>query len=775
MAQKKFNTEQIVRVLRSATKMAASMDHEYVTLEHLLSVLIEERDVQVVFEALHVDAQSIKANLDELLNSGIIPKSFIQGRPPEQTDTLKHTVQATVGQVMLSNREQALPSDLLIGLLQTENSNASVVLHNNGMTLLALKEYMSHGSSDGSTPPRQGPSFGPDGEPRQKDITNIEDAKKLLEKYCVNLNEVAKTGTIDPVIGRESEIASIIQVCARRRKNNVVMTGEPGVGKTAIAEGLAQLIVRGEVPTILSKSTVFSLEVGNLIAGTKFRGDFEERMKHVLTALTFIESPILFIDEIHMIMGAGAGNQGGMDIANLLKPALAKGVIRCIGSTTFDEYRKHFEKDRALIRRFHKIDIHEPSIENSKLILRGLRDKYSEYHGVTYTDEALDAAVDLTARFVQNQFLPDKAIDVIDAAGARQSVRDADKELIITDELIQQEVAKIAKIPEQSVQTDERAKLMILGESMHAKVFGQEDAIETLNDAVMISRAGLREDNKPSGSYLFVGPTGVGKTEMARTLSDVLGIPLVKFDMSEYMESHSVSKLIGAPPGYVGHGEGGAGAGLLTNKIEENPHCVLLLDEIEKAHPDVFNVLLQVMDDGKLTNSNGKTVHFNNVFVIMSSNAGARDQAKAALGFTMENRNGDEDKVINQLFSPEFRNRLDAIVKFKSLKRENMVQIVEKFTGVIIDNLSKRGITLVFSDAAKALLADKGYDPAMGARPLARVIQEMVKKPLSRELIFNGLTTGDMVKIDVVDGKIDVQTFKVTDALDSVNLEPIAA
>lgn len=530
---------------------------------------------------------------------------------------------------------------------------------------------------------------------------------------------------------------------------------------TAIAEGLAQLIVQNNVPSVLRDSTVFSLDIGNLIAGTRFRGDFEERMKHVLQALSFIDNPILFIDEIHMIMGAGSGSQGGMDVANLLKPALAKGKIRCIGSTTFEEYRKHFEKDRALVRRFHKLDVHEPSIENTKLILRGLRDGYSKYHGVTYTDEALDAAVDLTSRFVQNRFLPDKAIDVMDSAGARQRVKDESKDEIITAEHIQFEVAKIAKIPEQTVKTDERAKLIVLEKAMRDTVFGQDAAITTLTDAVMIARAGLREDNKPSGAYMFVGPSGTGKTELSRQLATVLGVPLIKFDMSEYMEKHSVAKLIGAPPGYVGHGEGGAGSGLLTNEIENNPHCVLLLDEIEKAHPDIFNILLQVMDDGKLTNSNGKTVYFNNVFLIMTSNAGARDAAKAALGFTMQHRNGEEDVAIKATFAPEFRNRLDAIVKFVPLKREHMLQIVDKFTNVMVKTLSNRGISLVFTDEAKGLLADKGYDPAMGARPLGRVITDLVKKPLSREIVFNDLVDGDIVHVTVVDGSIKVTAHKL--------------
>lgn len=770
MTQKKeFNTDQIMRVIRNSTKLASSHEHEYVTLEHMLTVLIDEASVLDILTGMKIDCAAMKTRLDDLLTSTVMPK-VDPGTRPAQTDTLKHTVQHVVAQVMFSSREEAIPSDLLVGILQQDNSYANYFLQEAGLTLLTLKEYLSHGDDSGSSAgsgSRQ-QAYGADGEPKQKEISSKEEAIKLLAKYCSNLNEVAANGSIDPVIGRETEVATIVQMCARRHKNNIVMVGEPGVGKTAIAEGLAQMIVNKKVPQILLDSVVYSLDVGNLVAGTRFRGDFEERMKHVLAALSFIEHPILFIDEIHMIMGAGTGNQGGMDIANLLKPALAKGTIRCIGSTTFEEYRKHFEKDRALIRRFHKLDINEPSIENAKLILRGLRDSYGTYHGVTYTDEAIDSAVELTSRFVQNRFLPDKAIDVIDAAGARQRVKDEEKDLIITAEHIQFEVAKIAKIPEQTVKTDERAKLMALDASMRATVFGQDSAIDTLTDAVMISRAGLREDNKPSGSYLFVGPTGSGKTELTRQLATVLGVPLVKFDMSEYMEKHSVAKLIGAPPGYVGHGEGGAGSGLLTNEIENNPHCVLLLDEIEKAHPDVFNLLLQVMDDGKLTNSNGKTVYFNNVFVIMTSNAGARDAAKSALGFTMQNRNGEEDKTINSTFSPEFRNRLDAIVKFNSLKRENMLQIVDKFTSAIVSNLKQRGIALVFTDSARAMLADKGYDPAMGARPLARVIQELIKKPLSRELIFNDLSDGDVVNVDVIDGSILVKSHKLSMVVDTV-------
>jgi ATP-dependent Clp protease ATP-binding subunit ClpA len=759
--QREFNTTEVVRVLRSANDLAHSFGHEYTTLEHMLHEMLDEVEIQDILTALRVDYERIQNTLHDLLsNPDALPKVFDETQRPVETDTLRNVLQQSVAQVMFSNRKEARPRDLLIGILQQDNSDAAYLLKEQGLTGLALKEFLSHGGSVVPGVPNQQPGA-QGGEPgaMPKDITNQEEAIAFLGRFTTNLNEVAEKGKIDPVIGRETEVETIVLMTARRTKNNVIMVGEPGVGKTAIAEGLAVKIVNKEVPDTIVDGVVYSLNVGDLLAGTKYRGDFEERMKLILKALTFVEKPVLFIDEIHMIMGAGAGStQGSMDVANLLKPALAKGNLRCIGSTTFEEYRKHFEKDRALVRRFQKMDVLEPTVENCKLIMRGLRGAYESFHGVTFTDEALDRAVELTSKYVQNRFLPDKAIDVIDAAGARQRIRPVDqRETTITVEHVQFEVSRIAKIPAETVNNDEMAQLQNLETALKTVVFGQDVAIDTVVDAVMVSRSGLREENKPSGAFLFVGPTGVGKTEVAKQLSSTLGVPLVRFDMSEYMEKHSVSKLIGAPPGYVGHGEGGSGNGLLTNEIENKPHCVLLLDEIEKAHPDVFNLLLQVLDDGRLTNSNGKTVHFTHVTIIMTSNAGAREATKNTVGFNgPAKKNGADDGVIERMFTPEFRNRLDAIVKFVALQKSNMLQVVDKFLKTLVEQLNRKDMKLVVSQDALEYLADKGYSPDMGARPLSRLINDEIKKPMSRMIVFKQVVEGGIINVDLVGGKLIV-------------------
>lgn len=757
--QTEFDRVEVTSIVTEAFNLARTYDHEFVTQEHLMLALLDYDEIKEIFTAFKVDQVAFRNDLETHITSGVIPNAPV-GFPVRQTERLSQIIQHVIAHAMFTKRKQANAADLLLGLAENDEGHVGVLLASVGIDALSLKEH--YGMLTNGDPFQQGQQRGPDGEIRQKDITTKEEAVKFLEKYTINLNDVAAKGDIDPVIGRETEVAEIIQVTARRRSNNVIMVGDPGVGKTAIAEGLAHMIVNGKVPSLIQDSVVYSLEIGNLIAGTKFRGDFEERMKHVLTALTFIENPILFIDEIHMIMGAGAGStQGGMDVANLLKPALAKGKLRCIGSTTYEEYRKYFEKDRALMRRFQKLDVKEPSIENCKLILRGLRASYEAYHGVTFTDDALDKAVDLTARFMPSQQLPDKAINILDAAGSRQRVKDADKITVIDSALIQAEVSRVAHIPVERVDGNEREELITLEKRLRDGVFGQDEALVALTDGVIISRAGLRDDNKTAGSYLFTGPTGVGKTETAKILAASLGLELVRFDMSEYMEKHSVSALIGTAPGYVGYGEGGAGSGLLINAIEEKPRCVLLLDEIEKAHPDIFNVFLQVFDEGKLTSRSGKSVPFNQVIVIMSSNAGASDAAKAPLGFTMENR-ADEDKAtVNTLFTPEFRNRLDAIVRFKSLARDNMLRIVKKFMAVVIGKVTAKGITLNISDEAYSLLAEKGYDPKMGARPLGRLIDEKIKKPLSRTMIFDQLGDGSVVDVVVENGEIKVVSHSV--------------
>jgi ATP-dependent Clp protease ATP-binding subunit ClpA len=747
------------RVLMTAYQTAVQLQHEYITLEHLLIALLTEPAVQKMVDDLGGDVNAVLEKLDEAFQYGLVPLS---SRDPIETNTLKTVVQTAIAQVMFSGREEVFATDLIVSILRQDNSPACNFLNEEGISLDGVKEYLSHGAGSVGSPARGGgpAAMGPDGQ-QQASIKSKEDAIAFLEQFAKNLNELAAQGEIDPMIGREDEVDQLVVITARRTKNNGVLLGNPGVGKSAIAEGLALKIINKEVPEVLQSSTVYSLDVGSLVAGTKFRGEFEERVKNVLKALEFIDEPILFIDEIHMIMGAGSGSQGSMDAANLLKPALARGKLRVIGATTFEEYQKHFEKDKALMRRFQKVQVDEPSIEDAKKILRGVQSKYEDHHGVTYTPAAIDKAVELTAQYVKNQFLPDKAFDVIDAAGARDRARgEANRIKVIDVEQIQFEVSKIAKIPKETVGDDEVTKLRKLEENMHERVYGQDMAIESLVNSVYMSRAGLREENKPAGSYLFAGPTGVGKTELARCLADTLGVPLVKFDMSEYMESHTVSKLIGSPPGYVGHGEGGAGSGLLTAAIEQSPNCVLLLDEIEKAHPNVFNILLQVFDDAKLTNSNGKTVYFDNVYVIMTSNAGAAASQTNSIGFGKQTKTTEIDKAVEKTFTPEFRNRLDAVVKFNPLRAENMVQIVNKFLKVLVDKATKKGIELVVTPDAMAKLAELGFDPKMGARPLARVIDDKIKKPLSREIIFGNHPEGTIVTVDLTDDELTFGTSK---------------
>lgn len=746
------------RVLMTAYQTAVQLQHEYITLEHLLIALLTEPAVQKMVDDLGGDVDAVLEKLDEAFQYGLVP---VSNRDPIETTTLKTVVQTAIAQVMFSGREEVFATDLIVSILRQENSPACNFLNEEGITLNNVKEYLSHGVGSVGAPARSGgAAMGPDGQ-QQASIKNKEEAIAFLEQFAKNLNTEAADGKIDPMIGREDEVDQLVVITARRTKNNGVLLGNPGVGKSAIAEGLALKIVNKEVPEVLHNSTVYSLDVGSLVAGTKFRGEFEERVKNVLKALEFVDEPILFIDEIHMIMGAGSGSQGSMDAANLLKPALARGKLRVIGATTFEEYQKHFEKDKALMRRFQKVQVDEPSVEDAKKILRGVQSKYEEHHGVTYTPEAIDKAVELTAQYVKNQFLPDKAFDVIDAAGARDRARgEANRIKVIDVEQIQYEVAKIAKIPKETVGDDEITKLRKLEENMHERLFGQDQAIESLVNSVYMSRAGLREDNKPAGAYLFAGPTGTGKTELARTLADTLGVPLIKFDMSEYMESHTVSKLIGSPPGYVGHGEGGAGSGLLTAAIEQSPNCVLLLDEIEKAHQNVFNILLQVFDDARLTNSNGKTVYFDNVYVIMTSNAGAAAAQSTPIGFGNQTKTTEIDKAVEKTFTPEFRNRLDAVIKFNPLRPENMVQIVNKFLKALIDKATKKGIELVVTPDAMAKLAELGFDPKMGARPLGRVIDDKIKKPLSREIIFGNHPEGSVVTVDVKDGEFTFGTSK---------------
>ncbi len=627
-------------------------------------------------------------------------------------------------------------------------SHAVYFLQVQDMSRLDAVNFIAHGISKVPGEARRRPVNGADDEANSEKV--VRKGHEALETYCVDLNRKARDGRIDPLIGRELEIERTIQILCRRNKNNPLFVGDPGVGKTALAEGLAWRIVRGEVPDVLKNATIFALDMGSLLAGTRYRGDFEERLKNVISELEAAPGAILFIDEIHTVVGAGATSGGSMDASNILKPSLASGTLRCMGSTTYKEYRNHFEKDRALVRRFQKIDIYEPSIEDTIKILHGLKGCFEAHHNVKYSSEALKSAVELSAKYINDRKLPDKAIDVIDEVGAaRMLLPPHRRRTNVTVRDVEEVVAKIARIPPKSVSSDDKKALATLERDLKTVVFGQDRAIEALASAIKLARAGLREPEKPIGSYLFSGPTGVGKTEVARQLALILGIELVRFDMSEYMERHSVSRLIGAPPGYVGFDQGG----LLTDAIDKQPHAVLLLDEIEKAHPDLFSILLQVMDHGKLTDHNGKSVDFRNVILIMTTNAGAADLAKAAIGFEREVRVGDDSEAIERLFTPEFRNRLDANIGFAGLTPEIVGLVVDKFVMLLEAQLADRQVTIELTDEARKWLAERGYDQRFGARPLGRVIQEHIKKPLAEELLFGRLEKGGIVQVKIVDGK----------------------
>ena len=749
-------SEEVIRTLYRAVEDAKLRSHEAVTLEHLLAALLREEDVLGILSGLKIDVPAVETAIEGFLAGEFINK--ISGDNPMPTRSFDEVVTRAIGTAMFLPRGKPMPIDLLVHLLQqpVDDSFAVTCLVQAGLSSLTLKRYIAHGTSDEQPQAQQVP--GPDGMMPQREINSPEEAVKVLAKYTANLNETAGEGGIDPLIGRENEVNTIVQILARRGKNNVALVGEPGVGKTAIAEGLAAKIVAKQVPEVLENSVVYSLDVGALMAGTRFRGDLEERLKHVLKSLEFIPNSILFIDEMHTIMGTGSGQQGSLDIANLLKPALSKGTLKCIGSTTNEEYRKHFEKDRALLRRFKRVDVNEPSIEDSKAILFGLRERYETFHSVKFTDAALEAAVDLTARYVTNQLLPDKAIDIIDNAGARQRVAPTGTRLVeIGLSEIEAEVSKVAKIPEQTIASAEGDRLERLESDLRSAVFGQDAALTVLADAVFVSRSGLRDVNKPEGAFLFAGPTGVGKTEAARQLAKTLGVPLLKYDMSEFMEKHSVAKLIGSPPGYTGYGDGAAGSGKLVNDIEQNPHAILLLDEIEKAHSDVFNILLQVMDDSRLTSMSGKTVSFRNIIIIMTTNAGAAESSKPGIGFGASATGGDPMGAIRKLFAPEFRNRLDAIVQFDTLKHENVLKVVDKFLAALLGQAAERQVTITVTDEAKNWLSKYGFDPAMGARPLARAIHEQIKTPLSRLMVTGPLKTGGTCSVAVRDNKIVVE------------------
>ncbi len=743
--------------LHRALALANERHHEYATLEHLLLALTEDQDAVAVLRACGVDIDGLRRDLSNYIDEELA--SLITNRAEEAKPTagFQRVLQRAAIHVQSSGREEVTGANVLVAVFSERESNAVYYLQQQEMTRLDAVNYISHGIAKVPGHETGGSVSGVDEDADAETV--VKKGKEALTAYCVNLNEKARDGNIDPLIGREHEVERTIQILARRQKNNPLYVGEPGVGKTAIAEGLAKRIEEDDVPEVLAGATIYTLDMGALLAGTRYRGDFEERLKAVMSEIESIPGAILFIDEIHTVIGAGATSGGAMDASNLLKPALAGGKLRCIGSTTYKEYRNYFEKDRALTRRFQKIDVNEPSIEDAVKILRGLKPYYEEHHDVRYTEQAIRTAVELSARYIGDRKLPDSAIDVIDEVGAAQTlvpVSKRKKTVGVKD--IEGVVAKIARIPPKSVSRDDRTALQNLDRDLKTMVFGQDQAIEALSSAIKLARAGLREPEKPIGSYLFSGPTGVGKTEVARQLARSLGIELTRFDMSEYMERHSVSRLIGAPPGYVGFDQGG----LLTDAVDQHPHSVLLLDEIEKAHPDLFNILLQVMDHGKITDHNGKTIDCRNVILIMTTNAGAADLAKPAIGFGSTKREGDDEEAINRMFSPEFRNRLDAVIGFKNLTPAVMSKVVDKFIMELEVQLGDRDVTIDLDEKARKWLAERGYDEAFGARPLARVIQEHVKKPLAEELLFGKLAKGGTVKVAVSDGKLtfDLQESK---------------
>ena len=735
--------------LHRALALANERQHEFATLEHLLMALTEDPDAGSVMRACSVEVDDLRQNLGEYLDEELSNLVYESDEDAKPTAGFQRVIQRALIHVQSSGREQVTGANVLVAIFSERESHAAFFLQQQEMTRLDAVSYISHGIAKAPGKAEQRTVEG-----AEEDIERegqVRQGTEALEAYCVNLNDKARAGKIDPLIGREQEVERTIQILCRRSKNNPLFVGEPGVGKTAIAEGLARRIVEEEVPDVLKNATIFCLDMGSLLAGTRYRGDFEERVKAVVNELEDYEGAILFIDEIHTVIGAGATSGGAMDASNLLKPALASGSIRCVGSTTYKEFRNYFEKDRALLRRFQKIDISEPSIEDSVKILRGLKPYYEEFHKTHYTNDAIRAAVDLSARYINDRNLPDKAIDVIDEVGAAQMLLPPSrrrKTIGVKD--VEAMVAKIARIPPTSVSKNDAETLRNIDTDLKAVVFGQDKAIAALASAIKLARAGLREPDKPIGNYLFSGPTGVGKTEVARQLANILGVELIRFDMSEYMERHTVSRLIGAPPGYVGFDQGG----LLTDSIDQHPHAVLLLDEIEKAHPDLFNILLQVMDHGKLTDHNGKHVDFRNVILIMTTNAGAQEMSQQAIGFGRGLKEDEDEEAIKKMFSPEFRNRLDATIHFNGLSIEIIKRVVEKFVGELEDQLADRKVDIKLTAEARAWIAEKGYDKVYGARPLARFIQEHIKKPLAEELLFGKLTKGGSVRVTLKDDKL---------------------
>tara|TARA_R110002124_G_scaffold11573_9_gene54887 strand:+ start:1939 stop:4278 length:2340 start_codon:yes stop_codon:yes gene_type:complete len=748
------------QAIHAALALANARRHEFATLEHLLLALIDEPDAARVMQACSVEVEDLRKTLLEFVEDDLSNLvTDVDGSEAVPTAAFQRVIQRAAIHVQSSGRTEVTGANVLVAIFAERESNAAYFLQEQDMTRYDAVNFIAHGVAKDPAFGESRPVSGADPQDDNSADTGASspegDGKEsALAKYCVDLNAKSRHGDVDPLIGREHEVERCIQVLCRRRKNNPLLVGDPGVGKTAIAEGLARKIVSGETPAVLSQTTIYSLDMGALLAGTRYRGDFEERLKAVMTELENHDDAVLFIDEIHTVIGAGATSGGAMDASNLLKPALQGGKLRCMGSTTYKEFRQHFEKDRALSRRFQKIDVNEPSVEDSIKILQGLKPYFEDHHSIRYTADAIKTAVELSSRYINDRKLPDKAIDVIDEAGAAQHlVAESKRRKTIGTKEIEAVVAKIARIPPKNVTKDDAEVLKDLEKSLKRVVFGQDNAIEALSSAIKLARAGLREPEKPIGNYLFAGPTGVGKTEVAKQLADSLGVELLRFDMSEYMEKHAVSRLIGAPPGYVGFDQGG----LLTDGVDQHPHCVLLLDEMEKAHPDVYNILLQVMDNGQLTDHNGRTVNFRNVILIMTSNAGATELAKSAIGFGRDRREGEDTAAIERTFTPEFRNRLDAVISFAPLGKDVIRQVVEKFVLQLEAQLMDRNVTIELSAPAAEWLGEKGYDDKMGARPLGRVIQEHIKKPLAEELLFGKLAKGGVVQVGIKDGKIDLR------------------
>ena len=748
-----FSTH-LEKSLRRALGLANERHHEYATLEHLLLALTEDRDALAVLNACSVEIDALRRDLARYLDEqlrNLVAEGVEDARP---TAGFQRVIQRALIHVQSSGREEVTGANVLVAVFSERESHAVYFLQQQDMTRLDAVSYISHGvaKSLGASEDRR-----VRGTEEDADEDGPRKGAQALSAYCLDLNAKASAGRTDPLIGREQEIDRTVQILCRRGKNNPLLVGDAGVGKTAIAEGLALRIVDGSVPEVLRDACIFSLDMGSLLAGTRYRGDFEERVKAVLVELEKDPNAILFIDEIHTIIGAGATSGGAMDASNLLKPALANRALRCIGSTTYKEYRGVFEKDRALARRFQKIDVAEPSVDDTVKILRGLKPYFEDYHRVRYTQEAVRTAVELSARYINDRRLPDKAIDVIDEVGAAEKLKpESRRRKVIGVREVEGVVAKIARIPPKSVSRDDRQVLRNLERDLSTVVFGQDPAVEALASSIKLARAGLREPEKPIGCYLFSGPTGVGKTEVARQLASTMGLQLVRFDMSEYMERHSVSRLIGAPPGYVGFDQGG----LMTDAVDQNPHVVLLLDEIEKAHPDVFNLLLQVMDYGKLTDNNGKAVDFRNVILVMTSNAGASELHRQSIGFGRGIQEGEDKEAVNRMFTPEFRNRLDAVIGFSPLTPDVVGRVVEKFILQLEAQLQDRNVSIELTEEARAWIAEKGFDGVYGARPMSRFIQEHVKKPLAGELLFGKLEKGGHVVISLRD---DALAFDLRD------------